>query len=228
MAAEQPTAPADPATTTTAADPASATPDAATPAPAQQSGASHPIVDPDTLSVSLEMGGPGSRPWTQPERDLLDEWAARVTAAQHAHYHLMSKLRRRNLALGIPVVILSAIVGTALFATVATSSARAPAWVRLLAGCISVLAAILAGVQTFLKFAERSQQHGLAADWLAAVRRDIDLIRATPETERGDPKKVLGDLRKEINKIAQNAPGIGEKTWHAYATRYGVQEPAEV
>jgi hypothetical protein len=227
MAADQPTAPVDPVTTTTAADPATADP-AAAPAPAQRpAGASTPIVDPDRLAVSLEMAPAGSRPWTQPERDLLDEWAARVTAAQHAHYHLMSKLRRRNLGLGLPVVILSALVGTALFATVANSSARAPAWVRLLAGSISVLAAVLAGVQTFLKFAERSQQHALAADWLAAVRRDIDLIRATPETERGDPKKVLSDLRKEINKIAQNAPGIGEKTWHQYAIRYGVQEPDE-
>ena len=34
-------------------------------------------------------------------------------------------------------------------------------------------------------------------------------------------------LRLEINKIAQNAPGIGEKVWHDYATRYGVREPFE-
>jgi hypothetical protein len=216
MAADEPTAPAS-STTTGIPEPQRS----------EQTG-SVPIVDPDKLAVSLELGGPGSRQWTQPERDLLDEWAARVTAAQHAHYHLMTGLRRRNLALGIPVVVLSAIVGTALFATVASdSTARAPVALRLAAGTISVLAAVLAGVQTFLKFSERAEQHGLAADWLAAVRRDIDLIRATPEGERGDPKKVLSDLRKEINKIAQNAPGIGEKTWHEYAVRYGVKEPAE-
>jgi hypothetical protein len=193
--------------------------------PAEHAGAD--ILDIEKEAASAKMGGPGGREWTQPERDLLDDWAGRVTAAQHAHYYLMTRLRRKNMALGLPVVILSAVVGTALFASVANQDAKIPSGVRLLIGSISVLAAVLAGVQTFLKFSERAEQHGLAADWLAAVRRDIDLMRATPEPLRGDPREALTGLRKEINKIAQNAPGIGEKVWHDYAGRYGVKEPLE-
>jgi hypothetical protein len=184
--------------------------------------------DPDKLSVSARIGTGTGRPWADSERLLLKDWAARVTAAQHAHYFLMARLRRRNLWLGIPVVVLSAIVGTALFATVATASNdKVPLGLRLAAGCISVLAAVLAGVQTFLKLSERSEKHGLAADWLAAVRRDIDLLQATPDTERGDPRETLSALRKEINKIAQNAPAIGEGLWHSFAAKYNVREPLD-
>jgi hypothetical protein len=186
------------------------------------------LPDTEKLSVTAQMGTGSGRPWTPAERLLLTDWAARVTAAQHAHYFLMTRLRRRNLWLGIPVVVLSTIVGTALFATVATpGDYKAPLGFRLAAAFISVLTAVLAGVQTFLKFSERSERHGLAADWLAAVRRDIDLLQATPEKERGNPRETLSSLRKEINKIAQNAPAIGEALWHSYAAKYNVREPTD-
>src|SRR5438309_1364875 len=74
-----------------------------------------PIVD---LDQAVHLGGPGGRVWSGSERELLDDWAARVAAAQHAHYSLMTQLRRRNLALGIPVVVLSAAVGTTIFSTI--------------------------------------------------------------------------------------------------------------
>src|SRR2546425_703297 len=99
----------------------------------------------------------------------------------------------------------SAPTGTQEHAPAEQAGAHIPSGGRLLIGSISVLAAVLAGVQTFLKFSERAEQHALAADWLAAVRRDIDLMRATPEPLRGDPREALTSLRKEINKIAQNA-----------------------
>jgi len=192
--------------------------------PAAETGQSHDtVVDPDHLAVHL--GGPGGREWTDSERELLNDWAARVAAAQHAHYSLMTQLRRRNLALGIPVVVLSAAVGTTLFATVSDSSDKVSLGLRVFAGAISALAGVLAAIQTFLKFSERAEKHGVAADWLAAMRRDIDLVRATPEVQRGEPVKVLGDLRKEINKIAQTAPGIGERVWHRFAAEYSVKEP---
>ena len=39
---------------------------------------------------------------------------------------------------------------------------------------MSILAAVLASLQTFLKFGENATLHGAAADWFAAIRRDIE------------------------------------------------------
>jgi hypothetical protein len=50
-------------------------------------------------------------------------------------------------------------------------------------------------------------------------------VAATPEETRGDPTSVLAKLRKEINRIAQSAPAIGEQVWHRFAREYGVKEP---
>jgi hypothetical protein len=221
MATDQPTAPVDPAATTTTTDPVTVPPDDTATDP--QGGA--PLVDIEKDAVSPELGAEGSRPWTKNERQLLGEWTARTTAAQHAHYYLMTQLRRRNLMLGIPVIVLTATLGTALFSSIANGDTAAPVWAKITAGVISALAGVLAAIQTFMKFSERAEKHAVAADWLAATRRDLEVVFATPEGFRGDPTAVLAGLRKEINRIAQSAPAIGEQVWHRFATEYGVKEP---
>ena len=93
-----------------------------------------------------------------------------------------------------------------------------PGWARLLIGTISILAAVLAAIQTFLRFAERSERHAQAADWYASIRREIEEVLALPADKRGDPKKVLDALRKEFNKAGRSIrrsarrPGIASRT----------------
>jgi hypothetical protein len=166
--------------------------------------------------------------WTEQETDLAREWGKRAAAAQHAHYYLATNLRRRNLALGIPVVILTAIVGTALFGSLAASTETFPVWVRFAVGTISIVAAVLAATQTFLRFAERSERHAQAGDWYSAIRREIDELLALPIEKRGESKRTLDGLRKEFNKAGQTYPEIGEETWGKVAREFGVEEPLVV
>ena len=163
--------------------------------------------------------------WTPAETDLAREWGRRAAAAQHAHYFLATNLHRRNLALGIPVVILSAIVGTSLFASLAAPTESFPLRLRIAVGTVSLLAAVLAAIQTFLRFAERSERHAQAADWYSAIRREIDELLALPPDKRGESKRTLDGLRKEFNKAGQAYPPIGESTWHRFAPSYGIEEP---
>jgi len=170
--------------------------------------------------------------WTAEETQLAQDWGKRAVAAQHAHYYLAAGLKKRNLALGIPVVIFTTVVGTSLFASMASTSSDAssgssgiPGWARFAIGSISILAAVLAAIQTFLRFAERAERHAQAADWYSSIRREIEELLALPEHKRGDPKKVLDGLRKELNKAGQIYPEIGEKTWHRVAHLYGVEQP---
>jgi hypothetical protein len=166
--------------------------------------------------------------WTTRETHLAREWGNRAAAAQHAHYYLATNLRRRNLALGIPVVILSAIVGTSLFASLAASTESFPLGMRLAVGTVSLIAAVLAAIQTFLRFAERSERHAQAADWYSAIRREIDELLALPTDKRGESKRTLDGLRKEFNKAGQTYPAIGETTWARFAPTFGVEEPVVV
>jgi hypothetical protein len=109
-------------------------------------------------------------PWTGNVLELLKDWDKRAAASSEAHYALAGRLAGRNIQLGVPVVVLTTIIGTSVFATLQKEVGTG--W-RLAIGVVSVLAAVLASVQTFLRFAERAEQHRAAAENWAAIRREI-------------------------------------------------------
>jgi hypothetical protein len=164
--------------------------------------------------------------WTSQQTKLLSDWGHRARAAEHAHYFLASRLRQRNLWLGIPTVVFSAVVGTSLFATLAQPNAEIPIALGVSVGLLSVVAAVLAALQTFLRFSERAEKHVVAGDWYAAISRRIDELLVFPPERRGDPREVLDGVRKEMNKASQSYPEMGERLWHAMAKAYGVTQPA--
>jgi hypothetical protein len=158
--------------------------------------------------------------WTPKVEKLLQEWHRRVYAAQTAYYEEAERLRRRNYQLGIPVVIVSSLVGTAVFSDVAKDGN-----IRWFVGSVSILAAVLASLQTFLKFGENATLHGAAADWFSAIRRDIEQVLALPPNMRGKPKACLDGVRQEMNRAGQKSPELSERLWKRVAHRFGVEEP---
>jgi len=130
--------------------------------------------------MSEESGsGADSAAWTPAVEELLRNWHNRVYAAQTAYYDVAERFRRWNYRLGIPVVVVSSLVGAAVL------SEKGDKW---LVGSVSILAALLASLQTFLKFGENATLHGAAGDWFAAIRRDIEEVLALPPESRGKPK----------------------------------------
>jgi hypothetical protein len=158
--------------------------------------------------------------WTEQVEALLEDWRRRVYAAQSAHYASADRFRVLNYIVGVPAVIFSSVVGTALFAGLEKDSPRT--W---LIASTSILAAILGALQTFLRFAERATLHASAADWYSAIRRDIEEILHLPVEDRGTPKDCLDEVRKEMNRAAQDSPELSARHWRREAKRFGVQEP---
>ncbi len=167
--------------------------------------------------MSEESGG-GADPaaWTPKVEELLQDWRKRVYAAQTAYYDVAERYRRRNYLLGIPVIVVSSVVGAAVLSDEGNKS---------LIGSVSILGALLASLQTFLKFGENATLHGAAGDWFAAIRRDIDEVLALPPEMRGKPKSCLDAIRKEMNKAGQKSPELSERLWRRVARHFGVEEP---
>lgn len=106
--------------------------------------------------------------------------------------------------MGVPVISITAIVGTSAFASVVAD--LVPTWARVVAGGASVLAAVLASLQTFFKFSERAERHKTFAAKYGAVRRELEALhasgRATAETE------LLNTLREKLDRLAEDAPAV--------------------
>lgn len=164
-------------------------------------------------------------PWTGPVLSLMSEWQQRASVSQDAHYVIATRLGRYNLFFGIPVVVFSTIVGTSVFATLQENVVVG--W-RIAVGIVSVLAAVLASLQTFLRFQERAEKHRSAAEQWAAIRREIDQMLALhPDylAERSDPKEYLDQLRRRMGEVSAQAPEIGDKDWSAAEARYAARAP---
>ncbi len=163
-------------------------------------------------------------PWTAGVLDLLRAWSARAGVSADTHYALATRLARSNIRFGIPVVALTTFVGTSVFVTLQHHVNLA---LRVTVGMVSVLAAVLASLQTFLRFGERAEKHRTAAEAWAALRRDMEVMIALHPTypeSRGDPKQYLDDLRRRFSEIAQQSPEMGEQGWWRPRRRYRVPE----
>jgi hypothetical protein len=139
--------------------------------------------------------------------DLLTDWHRRVRESQFAHYEASKQLARANFAFGIPVVILSTFVGTSVFATLGKDSHTE---FRIAVGCVSVLAAVLSSLQTFLRFSERAEKHRAVGVRYGAIRREIELLQTS--TQPYDSKRIDA-VREKIDSISTEAPELSQRIW---------------
>jgi hypothetical protein len=144
----------------------------------------------------------------QSPRDLLDAWKRRLRESQFSHYEAAKLLGRYTYFLGIPAVVLSTIVGTSVFASL--GKAVDPS-LQIAIGLVSVLAAVLAGLQTFLQFPERAEKHRSVAARYGSLRRRIEELIAT--NTGSFSKEDIAALRGEIDSIAEKAPHVSTRIW---------------
>ena len=130
-------------------------------------------------------------PWTPKVLSFLAETHNRAAISQQAHYAIANRLGKYNIWFGIPVVVLATLVGTSVFATLQKDVRTS---LRILVGVVSVLAAVLASLQTFLRLAVSAGEHGAAAAWYSAIRRDAEQILARGRPPRARPP--TGGLNK--------------------------------
>jgi hypothetical protein len=112
---------------------------------------------------------------------LFQRWMRRLRRAQVAHYKAATHFERLHYWIGVPVVILSTLVGTSVFATLQKDAGTS---MKVAIGTASITAAIMAALQTFLRYAERAERHRATAIKYGALKQTMELkgfLYNTPE-----------------------------------------------
>jgi hypothetical protein len=158
--------------------------------------------------------------WNPSLERLYESWHRRVAAAEHGHRLMADRLRRRYFLLGIPVVVFTTLVGTGAFASMQNANANSimtenadSDTVLLIVGGISVLAAVLSSLQTFLRYATRAEGHRIAALRYETLRREMAETLALEPDARGQPDRMLDNARNRMDRYAKESPTIGERMW---------------
>jgi hypothetical protein len=141
--------------------------------------------------------------------ELLQRWHKRLREMQTSQYEAAKPMALRNLQLGIPVVVLSTIVGTSVFASLQKQVSLG--W-QITVGLISVLAAVLAGLQTFLRYSEKAEAYRMAGAKAGAVRREIEQLLVSGNIESISDQKI-DRLRERIDEIAAVATSVPDRLW---------------
>lgn len=114
---------------------------------------------------------------------------------QEFHYHRI---------LGLCVVITTTIVGTSVFGALTQTTPNF--YVQLGTGLLSIIAAVLAAVQAFYSFEERSRAHMNSAMEFFAVKREIDLFFERHASYPADPREIEA-INKEQRVIQERYAG---------------------
>lgn len=140
-----------------------------------------------------------------PIPELISLWHRRNQRVQHAHYESARKFQRMHLALGLPAIAVSTVVGTAVFASI--SQAPHPL-VQMLAGLLSVAAAVLSGLQTFLKYPELAEKHRLAAAKFANLTHRIELLASMEGASDAEMLAELKAIEASWNTLREESPTL--------------------
>jgi len=141
--------------------------------------------------------------------ELLTQWHRRLRETQFCHYEAAKPLFYANYCLGIPVIALTTFIGTSVFATL---EKQVDLRIRLVVAITSVIAAVLASLQTFLRFTERAEKHRTIAAQAGSIRREVELLLATKGNTVLEAER-LDSIRNQVDKLAQDAPSIPEWVW---------------
>jgi hypothetical protein len=141
----------------------------------------------------------------------ISAWFRRVREAQISHYAAATRFSLLARLMGLPSAILSAVTGTAIFATLGDESTSNT--LTLVLGSVSILVAALVSANTFLDYGSRAERHRGAASTYGSIRREIEQLQILPPKSREALSQTLLKLRKKLDEAANSSPEVPGKIW---------------
>lgn len=135
------------------------------------------------------------------QEDLVLAWIRRARESQMAHYEMANSLSYKGRFLGVPVIVITSLIGTSVFASLA--SEIIPAWSKIVVGFLSLAAVVLSSLQTFFNYSDRAEKHRSSGANFGAVRRKLEIIYA--KREHGINLDEVEVLRAELDGLAQDS-----------------------
>lgn len=136
---------------------------------------------------------------------LLREWHRRIREAQWAHYQSQRRLQRLHYFIGIPLVVLAAVSSTALLTNTSDGG-------QFTATATSLIAAVLAALQTFLGLGDRAAAHRVAGGEYSDLRRRVEELLAFGGNE-DEMRREVAVVREAMSGLAGRSPVISRAAW---------------
>jgi len=149
--------------------------------------------------------------WTKQQENLMSEWADKAGCYRWLHDRCEKKYSIFNMAITIPVIILSTLTGTANFALdgfISPDDQDTKKYAQAGIGAVSIFAGILTTLGNFLRFAQGSESHRVAGIAWGKFQRQIAVELAIAPKDRIDCMDFLKICRAELDRLIEQSPPV--------------------
>ena len=142
--------------------------------------------------------------------DLIESWRRRAHRMQLAHYETARTFDSSHLWLGLPAIVFSTVVGTTVFASLSKDT---DVRLQIFVGLLSVVAALLTALQTFLKYSEKSEKHRVAGAKFSNLKHRIELLACLPPQSSDELKKQITMIEDRWATVREESPNLPPQIW---------------
>jgi hypothetical protein len=152
------------------------------------------------------------------DRQLIQGWLIHARKGWKKQEGAARRLESQYRRVGVASIVLSAVVGASLFASLETMFEP---WGRIIAGIVSIAASVLASLLTFHQYEERTEKHRAAGASYKAALRKLEKLHAVPNSSKMEQEK-LSQIEEEFAALEKLAPVIPEDINRDVEERYEV------
>jgi hypothetical protein len=148
-------------------------------------------------------------------KNLVAGWLVHAHKSRDRHDQASRSYARWQYLLGIPALILSTVVGTSLFS--AYSSSQVPSW---WVGLLSMTAAILTALQTFMDYGGRSDKHRLAGVKYKEAIRALEYLSVKLANGEQLTDEQISAVKAQLDALEEAAPVVMPNVYDRVEARY--------
>lgn len=147
---------------------------------------------------------------TKEQEELISNWITDAHFLLKCHLTLAETTRRRHRNIGIISAVLSAIVGSSIFASLGQEDSSKSLIIT--TGFVSLAATILTSILAFLKLPEIANQYHNSGNEYAAIRKELEFLLTFESDDNEHVRNEIKRLKLKWDEIRKNSIPISVKT----------------
>ena len=148
--------------------------------------------------------------WSFEHDELLSNWADHASCYTWMHDATQRKFKNINMYLGIPVIILSTVSGTANFG-ISTIFPAGFNYGNAIIGTLSLITGVISTVSNFLGYAQAEEAHRISSIQWSKFKRTIETELSLHPDERENPGDFIKHNKAELDRLMEQSPIIPQE-----------------
>ena len=167
--------------------------------------------------------------WEREEEQLLKDWAEKAMCFKWLHGRANKKYSKINMAVTIPVIILSTLTGTANFAQERIPKEHQSMYVMLV-GSFNIIAGVITTIAQYFKISEINEGHRIAALSWDKFSRNIRIQLTKRPKNRDNSNSLMRYAKDEFDRLMEVSPDIPDEIIEEFKKTfiYNIADPLKI